>query len=1044
MNSRATKGKRTKRVLERQRCVAKRSLFLERLETRTLMASDTNAGIGLLGQYYDNADLTGLALSRVDANINFNWGTGSPSALIGADTFSVRWSGQIEAIYTEQVNFFVNADDGVRLWVDGQLLIDRWSSTPVVNATGTIPMIAGRKYDLQLEYFENTNSAAVSLEWSSASQPRSIVPTTRLFPSERGSILKETWAGLAGASVASLTSYAQYPNSPSTVSLLGSFELVSNVADNYGDRLRGQLFAPTTGEYTFYLSGDETAELWLSNSSGSANKQLIASVPSPTLAREWTKFPSQRSSVLNLVAGQSYYIEALHKDATGSDHLAVAWTRPGQSSIDVIDGQYLAAVLPTVSIYSDSPVAGEGSGGPARISVVRSGTSTTNSLTVSYTVRGTAINGTDYTNLPGSVVIPAGQSSVSFDIAAISDSLTEGTETVTIELLDASGYEVDRLSQRTANVTIQDNTNAPAGGVSLLAGTTLSSFSSFGGTFSTVTDPIQGNVIQAAITSQQSSPFNSQLRQSINGPIANGDILYFEFYVRSVTASGNITAIFETNASPFTKSLDQGVLVTQTWSRVQLPFLAAGDYTAGQAAVGFHLGSQIQTLQFYGFQLLKYGPSSKLESATGISLQNIGGSFGTMQTVAVTGQTFTSATQIDTTSTPANGESWRLQGLNVSAAPVVTGDVLQFDFWVRGVAGANPRIGIAVQESFGSFVTLYFNQISLTNNWQKISFSLAVTRDYAKNNLQITFNAGFTPQSIQIADFTWRNTTRGVDFNALPNRTATATYAGRSGTDTWRSDADARINANRMGNLTVNVTDSNGSPINGAVVQLRQKKQDFKFGTAVSGYDNLLSGTTTEALKYQSEIKRLFNTVVVENNLKWPDFLNNRTLGIDSANWAVNNGLYLRGHNIVWPSRDYVPASVWSQYDSILASQGATAAANYLRTTVRDRVADAASTLRGIAGEWDVVNEPYANHDVMDILGNDELLEWFRIYRANDPTGKRVLNDYDIFARNGGNTDHRTNFAYWLGRLTNPDGNAATPDSLIEVMGNRATIAKAI
>ena len=114
------------------------------------MASDTNAGIGLLGQYYDNSDLTGLALSRVDSNINFNWGAGSPSALVGADTFSVRWSGQIEAIYTEQVSFFVNADDGVRLWVDGQLLIDRWSSTLVVNATGTIPMIAGRKYDLQL------------------------------------------------------------------------------------------------------------------------------------------------------------------------------------------------------------------------------------------------------------------------------------------------------------------------------------------------------------------------------------------------------------------------------------------------------------------------------------------------------------------------------------------------------------------------------------------------------------------------------------------------------------------------------------------------------------------------------------------------------------------------------------------------------------------------------------------------------------------------------------------------------------------------------
>ena len=454
-------GTRTRRVPKNKRWrTSKRSLFIERLETRTLMASDTNAGIGLLGQYYDNADLTGLALSRVDSSVNFSWGTGSPSALIGADTFSVRWSGQIESIYTEQVSFFVTADDGVRLWVDGQLLIDRWSSTPVANATGSIPLVAGRKYDLQLEYFENTNSAAVSLEWSSVSQARSIVPTTRLFPSERGSILKETWTGVVGSSVAALTSIAQYPNSPDTATSLNSFELVANTGDHYGDRLRGQLFAPTTGEYTFYIAGDETAELWLSNSADAANKLLIASVLSPTLSREWTRFPSQRSSVVNLVAGQSYYIEALHKESTGIDHLAVAWTRPGQSSIEIIEGQYLAPVLATVSIYSDSPVAGEGTGGPGRVNVVRSGTSYTNPLTVSYTVRGTAINGTDYTTLPGSVVIPAGQSSVPIDISAINDSTIEGTESLVIELLEASGYEVDRLSQRTANATIQDNANA--------------------------------------------------------------------------------------------------------------------------------------------------------------------------------------------------------------------------------------------------------------------------------------------------------------------------------------------------------------------------------------------------------------------------------------------------------------------------------------------------------------------------------------------------------------------------------------------------------
>ncbi len=995
------------------------------------MASDTNAGSGLLGQYYDNADLTGLALTRIDPNIQFNWGSGSPSGNIGTDTFSVRWSGQVEAVFTESYSFIVNADDGVRLWVDGQLLVNQWTASSVINATGAVNLIAGRHYDLQLEYVENTNNASVSLEWSSPSQTRSIVPTNRLFPSERGTITQERWTGIAGSTISSLTSNSSYPNSPSSISSLSKFEISANAADSYGDRILGLLNPQTTGEYTFYVSGDEASELWLSNSSDPANKQRIAWNDSATNAREWNRFSSQRSSVINLVAGQSYYIEGLHKESTGNDHFAVAWTRSGQSSIDIIDGEFLSPSLPTVSLYSDVPSANEGVGGAGRVSVVRTGMPTTNALTVSYSVRGTATNGVDYTTLPGTITIPAGQSSAFIDITALNDALVEGTESIVVELSEGNGYDVGLLSQRTATVSIQDNANAPAGGSSIIAGSGLSSFSYFGGTFSTVVDATYGNVIQAVITGTPANPWNAQLRQSINKAVKKGDILYFEFYVRSATATGIATSIFELNGSPYTKSLDQGLTATSTWSRIQLPFVSAEDYSVGQAAIGFHLGAQAQTLQFFGFQLLNYGPSSKLEPSSGMSLQNIGGNFGTMQAVAVSGQSFTSANQIDTVTTPPNNETWRLQTVIQNASPVKNGDVLQYEFWARGVAGATPRVAIAVQESYGSYTTLTYNQINLGSAWQKYTTNVTVAKDYAANTLQITFNVGFAPQSIQIGALTWRNTSRGVLMESLPFRTATATYSGRSGTDAWRSDADARIAQNRMGDLTVHVVDANGNPIDGAVVQLKQKRQAFRFGTAINGYSNLLATNgTAEALKYQSEIKRLFNAVVIENNLKWPDFLNNRQLGIDAANWAVNNGLYLRGHNIVWPSRTFMPASVWSQYDSLVSSQGATAAANYLRTTIRSRVADDATTFQGKAGEWDVVNEPYANHDAMDILGNDELLEWFRLFRTNAPTAKRVLNDYDIFSRNGANSDHRTNFDYWLGRLTS--------QGLLETIGEQS------
>src|SRR4029453_18618114 len=78
-----------------------------------------SSGTGLSATYFDNADFTGAAVSRVDPTVNFSWGSGSPASAIGVDTFSARWTGQIEAPYTGAYTFYTVSDDGVRLWVNG-------------------------------------------------------------------------------------------------------------------------------------------------------------------------------------------------------------------------------------------------------------------------------------------------------------------------------------------------------------------------------------------------------------------------------------------------------------------------------------------------------------------------------------------------------------------------------------------------------------------------------------------------------------------------------------------------------------------------------------------------------------------------------------------------------------------------------------------------------------------------------------------------------------------------------------------------------------
>ncbi|HKE96670.1 MAG TPA: cellulase family glycosylhydrolase, partial [Povalibacter sp.] len=137
-----------------------------------------------------------------------------------------------------------------------------------------------------------------------------------------GSILREYWLNVTGATVASLTSNASYPNSPTGSEQLTSFEGPTNVADNYGSRVRGYIHPPITGAYTFWIASDDNGELWLSTDSTPANAVKIATVTDWTNPREWTKSATQKSASITLTAGQKYYIEVLQKEATGGDNVA--------------------------------------------------------------------------------------------------------------------------------------------------------------------------------------------------------------------------------------------------------------------------------------------------------------------------------------------------------------------------------------------------------------------------------------------------------------------------------------------------------------------------------------------------------------------------------------------------------------------------------------------------------------------------------------------------------------------------------------------------
>jgi hypothetical protein len=146
-----------------------------------------STGTGLHADYFNNQTLTApVAVTRTDGTVNFNWGSGAPAAGIGADHFSARWTGQVEPLFTQTYTFFTVSDDGVRLWVNGQLLINNWTDHGATENSGTIALTAGQKVDLRLEFYENGGAATVTLSWSSASRPKQIIPQLQLYPPVSG------------------------------------------------------------------------------------------------------------------------------------------------------------------------------------------------------------------------------------------------------------------------------------------------------------------------------------------------------------------------------------------------------------------------------------------------------------------------------------------------------------------------------------------------------------------------------------------------------------------------------------------------------------------------------------------------------------------------------------------------------------------------------------------------------------------------------------------------------------------------------------------
>jgi GH43 family beta-xylosidase len=277
-------------------------LVFEPLEPRLALS-----GAGLTAQYFQNSDFTGLAETRIE-NVSHNWGTGSPAAGVNGDTFSVRWTGQIEPAYSESYTFTALSDEGVRVWVDGQLLIDDWTPHVRRNQQGTIALQAGQRYDIRLDYFEGTGSAQIELSWASAHQPLQVIPATSLYESPQG--LLGSYSDSAAHMLTRVDSTIDFnwgANAPSP----------GLNADGFAVTWSGQIRADYNESYTFSTISDERARLWIGN-------ELVIDNWSPHTSTEMLGTKS-------LEAGKWYDLRVEYQDDTGLAEMKLQWSSDSQT-----------------------------------------------------------------------------------------------------------------------------------------------------------------------------------------------------------------------------------------------------------------------------------------------------------------------------------------------------------------------------------------------------------------------------------------------------------------------------------------------------------------------------------------------------------------------------------------------------------------------------------------------------------------------------------------------------------------------------------------
>ncbi|NQU88162.1 MAG: endo-1,4-beta-xylanase [Mariniphaga sp.] len=371
------------------------------------------------------------------------------------------------------------------------------------------------------------------------------------------------------------------------------------------------------------------------------------------------------------------------------------------------------------------------------------------------------------------------------------------------------------------------------------------------------------------------------------------------------------------------------------------------------------------------------------------------GSQGTVTVVDADQTDFDKAIRVDVTSLPEN--YWNFQVAFQTNMALEKDDVCLVSFWARTTQSeseAGEGILTAIMEHNETYTKPLSKTFSVGGDWVHFVYGFVANMDLPFDKIKAAFFFGHAVQTIEIADVQYLNYKKTISIEDLPMMEVR--YNGMEEDASWRIEANERIEKFRKGNISVKLVDSNDNPVPNTNVTVKMKMHKFGFGTAIDGQTYISNAT------YRTHILELFNEVVFENDLKWNSWMwrPDHDYIMTGINHLTDNNIAVRGHCLIWPG--------WSTLPSFM--EDLKNDPERLKLECINHIEETAGFTKGKLIDWDVINEPYTNHVLQDICGDEIMADWFKKVKEVDPGVKKYINDYSILGNGGVDVNHQNHY----------------------------------